>query len=155
MRRRTFRRSDPTPPPLAVTTQSVPTSGGLHRTCSRGSCGKRSAYQAYFCGGLEFGKGGSHLALCSQPTGTAPGWAVPLSSTMPRDAISAVMGKAESWRIQNSPRCGASGGGAEASLAPVVRSFPRLEHSSPMAYKGLGRPGGSPPGHKRPWSPAS
>ena len=123
-RRETFRGSNPRGPQLAATTQSLPASRGLHYRWSRGSCGRRSAYEAYSLGGTGSGDGGSHLAPCSWPTGTAPGRTVPpnlhdgLRRRLHGNRCGGVEGYIE-W-----PRCGAPGGGAEASFGPAVRSFP-------------------------------
>ena len=118
MRRGTFRGSDPRPPQLAVTTWRRPMSGGLRSRCSRASCGRRSAYEAYSSGGPGFGAGGVQRVPCSRPTGTAPGWATHQSATTARDAIPTVTGVAESRRLQNRPGRRAPGGGGGGASSP-------------------------------------
>ena len=135
-------------------TRSLPTSGGLCCRCSKGSCGRRSVYEAYSSGRPGSGGGGSHLVPCSRPTGTAPGRATPPSSTTAQDAISTVTGVAESRRIHNSPWRGAPGGG-RGLTDPGCAESSQLEHCSPTAYKGCGGLGGSSLECRHPWSLAS
>ena len=146
MRRGTFRGSNPRPPQLAVTTRSLPTLGGLRCRCPRGSCGRRSVYEAYSSGRPGSGGGGSHLVPCSWPTGTAPGWAISPSSTTARDAISTVTCVAESRRIQNSP-CYEAPGVGRRPRSPGPRGVScSWNTEAPRHTRAAGGPGARPRG---------
>ena len=145
MRRGTFRGSDPRVPQLAVTTRRRPMSGGLRCRCSRGSCGRRSAYEPYSSVGPGSEGGGLHRVPCSRPTGTAPGWATSPSSTTARDAISTVTGLAELRRTQNRPCCGAplGGGGRSPRLPRASRGW---RSAAPRRTRAAGGSGARPRG---------
>ena len=123
MRRGTFRGSHPRPPQLAVTTRRRPMSWGVRCRCSRGSCGRRSTYEAYSSGGPGSGGGGSQREPCSRPTGSAPKGDIIERHNGPRRHFHGDRsGRVKAGAEQGRPRAPRGGGGR--GLAHPGRSKP-------------------------------
>ena len=100
--------------------------------------------------GRRFALGALHSADRHRP---GLGHSPEFDNCLRRDLHLHQCGGGEADTEQALPR--APWGAAEASLTPVARSLPQLEHCSPTAYEGYRGPGGWSPGCRRPWSPAS